>query len=93
MKTRNPIARMLHVATRNRVMGVDKKFNKKKERQDMKTRQTDRQTDRYPNEPLDTGDVVETAIRQRNAILGQARVNEEGLREGCSSAQTQEIRW
>ena len=30
---RNPIARMLHVATRNRVMGVDKKFNKKKERQ------------------------------------------------------------
>ena len=33
MKTRNPIARMLHIATRNRVMGVDKKFNKKKERQ------------------------------------------------------------
>ena len=32
-KTRNPIARMLHIATRNRVMGVDKKFNKKKERQ------------------------------------------------------------
>jgi|TARA_B100002019_G_scaffold70971_1_gene61119 hypothetical protein len=30
---RNPIARMLHLATRNRVMGVAKKFNKKKERQ------------------------------------------------------------
>tara|TARA_R100000329_G_C7580051_1_gene205486 strand:- start:85 stop:240 length:156 start_codon:yes stop_codon:yes gene_type:complete len=30
---RNPIARMLHIATRNRVMGVAKKFNKKKERQ------------------------------------------------------------
>ena len=29
---RNPIARMLHIATRNRVMGVDKKYNKKKER-------------------------------------------------------------
>jgi hypothetical protein len=33
-KTRNPIARMLHIATRNRVMGADKKFNKKKERRD-----------------------------------------------------------
>lgn len=32
-KTRNPIARMLHIATRNRIMGVDKKYNKKKERQ------------------------------------------------------------
>ena len=32
-KMRNPIARMLHIATRNRVMGVDKKYNKKKERQ------------------------------------------------------------
>jgi len=30
---RNPIARMLHISTRNRVMGVDKKYNKKKERQ------------------------------------------------------------
>jgi len=34
MKIRNPIARMLHIATRNRVMGADKKFNKKKERRD-----------------------------------------------------------
>ena len=33
-KPRNPIARMLHIATRNRVMGADKKFNKKKERRD-----------------------------------------------------------
>ena len=30
---RNPIARMLHIPTRNRFMGVAKKFNKKKERQ------------------------------------------------------------
>ena len=32
-KMRNPIARILDIATRNSVMGVDKKYNKKKERQ------------------------------------------------------------
>ena len=33
-KPRNPIARMLHIANRNRVMSVKKKYNKKKERQE-----------------------------------------------------------